>query len=262
MLRVVADLVPLFDSPYGARVILGGDLNVSQRHEGPEEPRPRGGRLRGDPLARPRRGQDARRRAAGVAPPTARAAAAGRAATSRTWGRAELDHLFVSPVARRPGDGAVRRRARPSRPACRTTCRSCSTSRSPTERTPHAWDEESFAEEIGRRHGSAARDGRREARQLGRPQGARAGGGRRRPHQDAHPLPDQRHHDRARAVVPGRPQPRAEGHPDDDLDPRRRRGRRAGSAACATRRSTRRRPATSCATRSTRWTASTSRPAR
>jgi hypothetical protein len=28
MLRVIADLVPLFDSPYGARVILGGDLNV------------------------------------------------------------------------------------------------------------------------------------------------------------------------------------------------------------------------------------------
>ena len=29
MYRVIADLVPLFDSPHGARVILGGDLNVS-----------------------------------------------------------------------------------------------------------------------------------------------------------------------------------------------------------------------------------------
>ena len=26
------------------------------------------------------------------------------------------------------------------------------------ERTPHVWDEESFAEEIGRRHGAGARD--------------------------------------------------------------------------------------------------------
>jgi len=30
MLRIVADLVPLFDSGHGARVILGGDLNVSR----------------------------------------------------------------------------------------------------------------------------------------------------------------------------------------------------------------------------------------
>ena len=28
--RVVADLLPLFDSPDGARVILGGDFNVTQ----------------------------------------------------------------------------------------------------------------------------------------------------------------------------------------------------------------------------------------
>src|SRR5690606_21957481 len=29
MLRIIADLIPLFDSPYGARVVLGGDMNVS-----------------------------------------------------------------------------------------------------------------------------------------------------------------------------------------------------------------------------------------
>ena len=36
MLRVIADLVPLFDSPYGARVILGGDLNVSRATQDPK----------------------------------------------------------------------------------------------------------------------------------------------------------------------------------------------------------------------------------
>lgn len=37
MLRVVADLVPLFDSPYGSRVILGGDLNVSRATKDPRQ---------------------------------------------------------------------------------------------------------------------------------------------------------------------------------------------------------------------------------
>jgi len=35
-LRVIADLMPLFDSPYGARVILGGDLNVSRATKDPK----------------------------------------------------------------------------------------------------------------------------------------------------------------------------------------------------------------------------------
>ena len=29
MLRIVADLIPLFDSPDGARIVLGGDMNVT-----------------------------------------------------------------------------------------------------------------------------------------------------------------------------------------------------------------------------------------
>jgi len=37
VLRVVADLMPLFDSPYGARVILGGDLNVSRSTSDPKQ---------------------------------------------------------------------------------------------------------------------------------------------------------------------------------------------------------------------------------
>ena len=35
MLRIAADLVPLFDSPHGARVILGGDFNVSRAGKDP-----------------------------------------------------------------------------------------------------------------------------------------------------------------------------------------------------------------------------------
>ena len=35
MLRITADLVPLFDSPHGARVILGGDFNVSRAGKDP-----------------------------------------------------------------------------------------------------------------------------------------------------------------------------------------------------------------------------------
>ncbi len=41
MLRVVADLIPLFDSRFGSRVVLGGDFNVSTAtsRENPEYPR-------------------------------------------------------------------------------------------------------------------------------------------------------------------------------------------------------------------------------
>ena len=35
MHRIVADLLPLFDSPDGARVVLGGDLNVTQSSKDP-----------------------------------------------------------------------------------------------------------------------------------------------------------------------------------------------------------------------------------
>ena len=231
-------------------------------HEGPEVPRPRGGRARGDPLARPRRGEVARRRAPGVVARLLRAAAAGRATTSPTWGRAELDHLFVSPVARRPGDGALRRpggrRGRPVRPrAARPRPRALRGAHAP---------------HLGR---GVVRRGDRPPARPGRPRGhreARVSWADQKErelatatgvvHQDPHPLPDQRLHDRARAVVPGGPQPRAPGHPVDDLDPRGRATSSSGSAACATRRSTRTPPATSCARRSTRWTASTSTVAR
>jgi hypothetical protein len=37
ILRVIADLLPLFDSPHGTRVILGGDLNVSSSTKDPRQ---------------------------------------------------------------------------------------------------------------------------------------------------------------------------------------------------------------------------------
>ena len=156
VLRVVADLVPLFDSPHGARVILGGDLNVSSSTRTRGRPRPRGGRVRGDPRARARRGEDARPAAAGIAAglPLRRGRGCKHLAT---WANVELDHLFVSPALAGPADGAL---------AGHSAVEAGLSDHVPivldlalsAERTPQAWDEESFAEEIGRRHGPAARD--------------------------------------------------------------------------------------------------------
>ncbi len=156
MLRVIADLVPLFDSPYGARVILGGDLNVSRATKDPKH------------LARAE-AVFATIRSLGLVeakslvtePPTSSPECpCGSGATCDhvpTWGRAELDHLFVSPSL------AGQVRAVSVDPTAVTAGLSdhvplvIDLELSP-ERTPHIWDEESFAEEIGRRHGPAARD--------------------------------------------------------------------------------------------------------
>ena len=80
----------------------------------------------------------------------------GRCAHLATWGDAELDHLFVSPAL------ADQVTALSTDPAAVTAGLSdhvplvLDLALSP-ERTAHTWVEESFAEEIGRRHGSAAR---------------------------------------------------------------------------------------------------------
>jgi hypothetical protein len=74
-----------------------------------------------------------------------------------TWGRAELDHVFVSPAL---ADQVIALTVDP------TVIEAGLSDHLPLildlalspERTAHTWDEESFAEEIGRRHGAAARD--------------------------------------------------------------------------------------------------------
>jgi len=156
MHRIIADLVPLFDSPRGARVVVAGDLNIS----------------RSTPDARLRSRADAALSALGSlglveaksVSPTAAPGVAGCACRSETgcdhiptWGAAELDHVFVSPALAGQVTGL---RAAPEVvelglsdhvPLILDLALS-------TERTPHAWDEEAFGVEIGRRHGPAARE--------------------------------------------------------------------------------------------------------
>jgi endonuclease/exonuclease/phosphatase family metal-dependent hydrolase len=155
MHRVIADLVPLFDSSHGARVILGGDLNVSRSTNDARQ------------LARAE-AVFAALRALGLVevktlvaeppPPTADCPCGGDGCDHvPTWGRAELDHLFVSPslagqvTAFRADAEAVTAGLSDHVPLVLDLALS-------PERTPHVWDEESFAEEVGRRHGAAARD--------------------------------------------------------------------------------------------------------
>jgi hypothetical protein len=99
ILRVVADLVPLFDSPYGSRVILGGDLNVSTATPNPKN------LARADAVFAAIRSLGLVGAKDLVAEPPASSADCpcghgGTCAHVATWGRDELDHLFVS----EPGD--------------------------------------------------------------------------------------------------------------------------------------------------------------
>jgi len=152
--RAVADLLPLFESPDGARVVLGGDLNVTTASR--------------DPRWLPR--SDAALRAveslglvevktavADRPAPTAECAC-GRAEGCghiATWRAAELDHLYVSPalapLAVRLGVDRAAVEAGLSDHAPMVLDLALT-----AERTPHGWDEEAFAAEVGRRHGAPA----------------------------------------------------------------------------------------------------------
>ncbi len=156
MHRIVADLLPLFDSPDGARVILGGDLNVTQSSKDARY------LARADALLAAVTSLGlVEAKTLVAAPPTPAAdCSCGKGDEGcghiGTWGRSELDHLYVSPAL-----------------APQVTALTVDTSgvegglsdhvplvldlELSTEVTPHCWDEESFAVEIGRRHGPAAR---------------------------------------------------------------------------------------------------------
>jgi endonuclease/exonuclease/phosphatase family metal-dependent hydrolase len=156
MLRVIADLVPLFDSPYGARVILGGDFNVSTATTKPID-LARGeavfGAIRALGLV------EAKNLVANrpASPLDCRCGNVVTCSHIATWGRAELDYLFVSPALA----GQVKTVAVDA-----TAVQAGLSDHSPLvldlELSPgltaHTWDEESFAEEIGRRHGQGARE--------------------------------------------------------------------------------------------------------
>ncbi len=156
LFRVIADLLPLFDSPHGARIILGGDLNVSVAHSDPNK------RVRGEAVLAAIRslGLVEAKAVAPIVPissPDCNCGAGGTCGHLSTWGTDEIDHLFVSPALAnqvtavsvdRDVVGAGLSDHVPLVLDLALT----------SERTPHPWDEESFAEEIGRRHGPAARE--------------------------------------------------------------------------------------------------------
>ena len=155
MLRVVADLVPLFDSPDGARVILAGDLNVGGAGTDPKS------LARAEAVFAAIRSLGLVEAKTLVAEPPASAADCpcgngGACGHIATWGKADLDHLFVTPslagqvTALSVDRAAVEAGLSDHVPLILDLALSA-------ERTPHAWDEESFADEIGRRHGPAAR---------------------------------------------------------------------------------------------------------
>lgn len=155
MHRVIADLLPLFDSPQGTRVILGGDLNVSRSTSDPRY------LARSEAILAAIRALDlveAKTLVAEPPEPSRECACDADGACDHlpTWGAAELDHVFVSPslaaqvTALGLDPAAVGAGLSDHVPLVLDLALSA-------ERTPHRWDEESFAEEMGRRHGPAAR---------------------------------------------------------------------------------------------------------
>ena len=153
--RVVADLLPLFDSPDGARVILGGDLNVTQTSKDERY------LARADALLAAVQAlglvevEDHRRRTA-ASPADCSCGKGGSCGHIGTWKTSELDHLYVSPAlapqvtSLTVDASAVEAGWSDHVPLVLDLALSA-------EPTPHAWDEEAFAVEIGRRHGPAAR---------------------------------------------------------------------------------------------------------
>jgi hypothetical protein len=155
MLRAVADLLPLFDSPDGARVVLGGDFNVSRSTDDPQF------LYQAEAVLSAVRALGLVEAKGLVARPPEGAAdcsctlgpACGHIAT---WHSAELDHLFVSPglatqvTALTADPQAVAAGLSDHVPLALDLALT-------SERTPHTWDEDAFAAEIGRRHGDGAR---------------------------------------------------------------------------------------------------------
>jgi exonuclease III len=156
MLRAVADLYPLFDSPDGARVVLGGDFNVSRstadsRYVAQAEAVIAAVRSLGLIEAKGL-----------VTLPPARIAdcpCTGGPVCGHvpTWRGSELDHLFVSSglasqvTALTIDPAAVSAGLSDHVPMVLDMGLT-------TERTPQTWDDDAFAVEIGRRHGAATRE--------------------------------------------------------------------------------------------------------
>jgi hypothetical protein len=156
MLHAVADLLPLFESPDGARVILGGDFNVSRSITGARDV------AQAEAVFAAVRSLGLVEAKKLVAEPPAGAedcscTAGPGCGHIPTWKRAELDYLFVSPSLGSQvstltvGASAVAAGLSDHVPLILGL-------ELTDERTPHTWDEDAFAVEIGRRHGAEARE--------------------------------------------------------------------------------------------------------
>jgi endonuclease/exonuclease/phosphatase family metal-dependent hydrolase len=155
MHRIVADLMPLFDSPDGARVVLGGDFNVTQSSSDARYV----GRAQALLDAVASLGLVCAKTALPEPIPGHAECACGNGPSCghlATWGKAELDHLYVSPalapqVARlRVDESGVE--AGLSDHAALVLDLSLT-----SDPTPHTWDEDTFAIEVGTRHGPGAK---------------------------------------------------------------------------------------------------------
>ena len=153
--QIVAELLPLFDSPDGARVILGGDFNVTQSSDDSRY------------VARANAVLDAVTSLGLVEVKTlrteplpghleCRCGGAPSCGHLGTWKSSELDHLYVSP-ALAPQVQSLTLDATGVDAGFSDHGALVADLELTGERTPHGWDEEAFGVEIGRRHGAAAR---------------------------------------------------------------------------------------------------------
>lgn len=153
LLRIIADLIPLFDSAKGSRVILGGDLNMALS-------------TRDDYYLKRGRGILGALASLGLEevtslpierPPANPDCPCGQPTTCRhipTWKGSELDHLYVTKSLRDQVkairvDQSVVGKLSDHAPLILDLALS-------HEPAPRTWDCESFAAEIGRRHGRPA----------------------------------------------------------------------------------------------------------
>lgn len=154
LLRVTADLIPLFDSAQGTRVILGGDLNLGLATSDPYY------RMRGEGIlgALKSLGLVDATDATDNRPASRPDCPCGKGGTCRhlaTWKGADLDHVYVSEALKDQVRAITVARAAVELGLSdhAPLVLDLELSREPA---PREWSPETFAAELGRRHGAAA----------------------------------------------------------------------------------------------------------
>jgi endonuclease/exonuclease/phosphatase family metal-dependent hydrolase len=154
LLRVIADLVPLFDSAHGSRVILGGDLNLTKATQKELDLR----RAKGVLGALESLGLEEVSAFIDNPPASNPECPCGGGGSCRhllTWKGQELDHLYVSLALRGQVRGLVLRSDAVASGMSdhAPIVLDLALSRQPA---PRQWDAATFAEEMGMRRGAAA----------------------------------------------------------------------------------------------------------